>query len=458
MSKEVNGGLLDVDPYRLRDEDVLEPPQRWRQSFKYLGPGMILAAAVVGSGEVIAVPILGAKVGMAGLGLILLSCIVKLIFLEELARYAVVTGKSPLEAFSDLPGPRIFNIHLVGWLWMMYIFSVILQQGGILGTAGTVIMNFVPALDERFWAAVLVVVSCIAYLKARYDTIQNVATFLVVVFSLTAVIASVLLMFTPYRVTLADLAQGFSFAIPRESWQVAFGAFGITGLASAEIVSYHYWCLEKGYARNVGPRHDTPEWKKRAKGWISVLHKDIIVTATVFTFVTAAFYVLGAKVLHTLGILPSGLEVLKSISAVFTEIYGGWSFYLFMIGAFFAMYSTFYANAAAYARFLLDFFLRLGSIKVTSGKQRTKWSNGFTILLLVVFALGYFAIRTPVALVFLGGITGTLMIPVIAWASVYLGRKIDKGIALSAPAVCFMYICAVIVTIIGAVTLYDLIA
>lgn len=48
--------------------------------------------------------------------------------------------------------------------------------------------------------------------------------------------------------------------------------------------------------------------------------------------------------------------------------------------------------------------------------------------------------------------------PVIAGASVYLGRKIDKDITLSTPAVYFMYICAVIVTIIGVVTLDDLIA
>ena len=44
----------EPDPYRLRPEDVEEPPSSLRRALSRLGPGMVLAAAIVGSGESVA--------------------------------------------------------------------------------------------------------------------------------------------------------------------------------------------------------------------------------------------------------------------------------------------------------------------------------------------------------------------------------------------------------------------
>ena len=48
-----------------RAQPFLEPPRGFFSSLKYLGPGLILSAAIVGSGELIATTALGAKAGFA---------------------------------------------------------------------------------------------------------------------------------------------------------------------------------------------------------------------------------------------------------------------------------------------------------------------------------------------------------------------------------------------------------
>src|SRR5262245_57569821 len=54
-----------TDPYRLKPEDVIEPPRTFGAIMKRIGPGIILCASIVGSGELIATTTLGAQVGFA---------------------------------------------------------------------------------------------------------------------------------------------------------------------------------------------------------------------------------------------------------------------------------------------------------------------------------------------------------------------------------------------------------
>ncbi|MFH1741156.1 MAG: divalent metal cation transporter, partial [bacterium] len=53
---------------------VREPPQGFWASLRYIGPGFILSAALVGSGELIVTTALGAKAGYVLLWFILFSC------------------------------------------------------------------------------------------------------------------------------------------------------------------------------------------------------------------------------------------------------------------------------------------------------------------------------------------------------------------------------------------------
>src|SRR5215217_2521344 len=100
------------DPYQLRPDDVAEPPATLFESLKRIGPGIILAASIVGSGELIATTTLGAQVGYTALWVIVLSCFIKPVVQAEMGRYIIASGETGLASFNRVPGPR-FKINWV---------------------------------------------------------------------------------------------------------------------------------------------------------------------------------------------------------------------------------------------------------------------------------------------------------------------------------------------------------
>src|SRR5690242_18946908 len=72
---------------------------------KFLRPGFILSASIVGSGKLIATTVLGAKAGFAALWSIIVSCLVKVAVQLEFGRHAILTGKTAMDTFHQLPGP-----------------------------------------------------------------------------------------------------------------------------------------------------------------------------------------------------------------------------------------------------------------------------------------------------------------------------------------------------------------
>jgi len=75
------------DPYVITKAGILEPPRGWLASLKYLGPGLITSASIVGSGELIATTTLGAKAGFALMWMVFFSCFVKVAVQAEFARW-----------------------------------------------------------------------------------------------------------------------------------------------------------------------------------------------------------------------------------------------------------------------------------------------------------------------------------------------------------------------------------
>ena len=135
-----------VNPYQLRPEDIEDPPRTYVSIFRRIGPGLILASGIVGSGELIATTVLGAEAGYTLLWLIILSCFIKVVVQNELGRYAIGTGETTLEAFDRAPGPRLRASWLV-WAWFLMVMFTLLQVGGMLGGVSEVLK---PAGSPRF--------------------------------------------------------------------------------------------------------------------------------------------------------------------------------------------------------------------------------------------------------------------------------------------------------------------
>jgi manganese transport protein len=301
------------DPYALSNDAIEAPPQRLWPALRKIGPGIILAASIVGSGELLLTTSLGAEYGFVFLWLILFSCVIKVFVQLELGRYAISSGKPTLAALNDLPGLRL-GAHWLVWWWFIMLLATVFQLGAMVGGVGQALNlafprvsvwlaerfeNAWPALSETIlerpehpWAVLTAAAAIALLLSGGYRRVERVSAVLVAGVTLITVACVVFLPSLGYPVTGEDLRVGFSFdvfALPAVAIAAAFGAFGITGVGASELFAYPYWCVEKGYCRFSGVRSDDAAWVSRARGWMRVMYLDAWISMVVFTLATVAF-------------------------------------------------------------------------------------------------------------------------------------------------------------------------
>jgi Mn2+/Fe2+ NRAMP family transporter len=129
--------------------DLYEPPVHWLGILSHLGPGLIIAAAIVGSGELIATTITGAKAGLSLLWLIILGCVIKVFAQIEIGRFTLSSGIPTLSALNQVPGPRIQGRgNWLIWYWFVMWFCSIGQLGAIVGGVGQTLAMVQPVTQQ----------------------------------------------------------------------------------------------------------------------------------------------------------------------------------------------------------------------------------------------------------------------------------------------------------------------
>jgi Mn2+/Fe2+ NRAMP family transporter len=416
------------DAYHLTPEGIREPPKGWGPSLRYFGPGLILSASIVGSGELIATTALGAQAGFAILWMVIFSTLVKVAVQIELARWTISTGEPALTGYNKVP-PRFGRIGWVNILWLVLALTKILQIGGIVGgtaVAFSVLFPLPPGGDPLgftstlIWTIIVVVGSIALLYSNRYGLIERGAVLLVVIFSIVTIVIAVGLLWTPFAYTSSDILGGLTFAIPAGALGAALAMFGITGVGADEITFYTYWCVEKGYARWAGPPDGSEEWARRANGWIRVMYKDAMLSWFIYTFGTLAFFIMGAAVLQPQGLVPEGNEMITTLSRMYTDAIGEWANVLFLIGAIAVLGSTLWAAIPSWSRMYTNVLATLGVLDWQDAATRLRWIRGFTVALPIIWGAAYLFIQAPVIMVQIGGVATAIFLLAIVVAVWYL--------------------------------------
>jgi Mn2+/Fe2+ NRAMP family transporter len=479
------------DPYVLSPQAVQDPPKSLGQALRQIGPGLILAGSIVGTGELIATTHLGAKAGFTLLWLVIVSCFIKVFVQVELGRYAVSSGETTLESLRRLPGPGV----LLPWWWLFMVACTQFQLGtmvggvaqtghmvfpgvsemiaGWFGGPGSAAGDYLARRGEVPWAVFTAIVTSVLLAAGSYKHIERATTTMVVVFTLMTVGCVVLLPAAGHPVTAAQLAEGFSFQLPVAAITAAVAMFGITGVGASELIMYPYWCIEKGYGRNVGPRPADPvdprtppsaeseAWLARARGWMRVMRLDAWVSMIVYTIATLAFFLLGAAVLygHTAGGgLPGDVGgMMSALRQMYVPVLGGAaSTWFIVIGTFAVLYSTLFAATASNCRTVTDFLRINNFITVAGHDDRMRWVRRFCIAFPFLNLAIFIWIGNPVTMVLIGGVAQALTLPMIATAAVFLRyARTDKRLMPGLAWDVFLLISMLALYAVAAIGVYD---
>ena len=425
---------MPFDPYSLDPAAIEAPPTSFWASLRRIGPGMILAASIVGSGELIATTTLGAEAGFLALWIVVFSCFIKPAMQAEIGRYSIVTGETGLAGFNRLPGPR-FKVSWSVWAWAAMVIMSLFQIGAMFGGVAQVLNTLLPGVPVNAWVIILLALTLWILLGGGYERIERIATIKVALFTLLTFMAAVLLVRRSELFSAGDvLTEGFAFHLPPGAGMItAIAVFGITGVGASEIFMYPYWCVEKGYARFTGARDSSPAWLARARGWIRVMHVDILASMFIYTVATVAFYLLGAGILHPQGLVPSAKDMIPVLSKLYTETLGHWALALFYAGAIFTLYGTIFAATAAHSRVFADMVRLSGGFSHDDYPSRLRWRNRFVWMLTVVPVIFFFTFQSPVSMVKAGGYAQALMLPIIAAGSLFLRHRASPPEAQPGP-------------------------
>jgi Mn2+/Fe2+ NRAMP family transporter len=408
------------------DRAIVSPPTSLWAIVRSIGPGLILTANIVGTGELIATTRLGSQVGFTLLWFIIFSCFIKVFVQVELARYTLAEGVGSLEALNRLPGPR-FKVSWVLWLWFFMYLGTLCQVSGMIGGIAELLADRSDVWAHRGWAAGIAVATAALLVGGRYGLVERVSTGMVVLFTFSNLLAVLLLQHSALRLTGADLAAGLSFRLPEEII-TAFAVFGITGVGAAELIYYPIWCLEKGYARSVGPRDDSPEWYARARGWLRVMRYDAWLSMVMYTVATLSFYLLGAAILHRQGLTVGNTDAIDTLGRMYVHALGDGGLWLFYIGAFMVLYSTLFVSTASNARLAADAGRLAGLFTFRSPAERLRIVRWGVIILPIATMLVYVRFESLVTLVLIGGVAQAMMLPFLAGGAVYFHRRAPEGL------------------------------
>jgi Mn2+/Fe2+ NRAMP family transporter len=450
-----------------------------------MGPAIVVTGSVIGSGELINVPKQAATFGFVLFWAVIISCVIKYFLQVELGRFCLVHNQTTIQAFNNCPGPKFRGTSWVGILYMFGYTASMVTLTGILGATAGIFQTLMPLesilplqhfvtssndpslLEEalriaskNIWAGLTLLVIMLILWRGLYGELEKLVTILVAGFSLSVVLALFLVQTSPYSLSANDIFSGLKFSLGSVNRDAAAFAvvslLGALGTTANELFMYPYWILEKGYAQHLGPR-DSDGWVERARGWLRVLRLDTASATLLATVITAAYYLVASAVLHERVVrnemkVPEGMDVVEQISAIFTEIYGPWSYWIFMFGGFCTLFSTLVVVTAATGRMWSDLLSSMGWIDWENESSRRRCNRTFQTIYLTAFLLiEVFVNIPPGQRVIIGQyINGLVNTPLIMFGICWLAFHTDRRVRMSRfTAVMLFATVAVILTCLG---------
>lgn len=334
---------------------------------KWWGPGILWAISSVGSGSILFTPRIGSEYGYGFLWLLLMVCFLMWIMIREAGRFSVVTGRTVLDGFSTLPGPR-------NWaLWLIFIpqlFAASVGVAGLSALAGSALKTILPG-ELAFWSIALLWSSIFLVGFGGYKWVSRVAQIFALIMVVVTFLAAV-----QSKPDGQDLVAGLAPTIPN-NLDIPFILpwVGTILAGSMGILWYSYWVSTKGYGGAVGELQkgeniDEVEEEGRTdkdyyaaiaslKAWMRTMSNTALIGVLIGTLTITSFLVLGVELLKPEGVVPSGVDVALQLTKLLSEIWGSLGYWVMMMAIIVILGGSVIANQDGWARSFADITLLL---------------------------------------------------------------------------------------------------
>ncbi|MGW9498102.1 Nramp family divalent metal transporter [Streptomyces prasinus] len=375
-----------------------------KSSWRYIGPGIVVAATGVGAGDLVATLIAGSSFGYTLLWAAVIGCLVKISLAEAAGRWHLATGRTLFDGWASLGR------------WTTYFFGFYVVVWGFVYGAAAMSSSALPlqalfpdVMDLEWWGIACALVGLAFVWFNRYAVFEKVMTVLVgVMFAVTVYLA------VRVAPNLGDAFAGLLPVLPDADDSVLYtlGLIGGVG-GTITLAAYGYWVNAKGWTNT---------------GWMRVMRLDNRVAyVTTGIFVVAMLFV-GAELLHSAGLaLEKGDQGLVQLSGILEDRYGTATAKFFLIGFFATSFTSLIGVWHGVSLMFADFVAR-GRRKVTvstgeaiaSGRPEKSWPFRAYLLWLTFPPMILLFQGQPFRLIILYGVLGAAFMPFLALTLLWL--------------------------------------
>lgn len=322
------------------DGESLEYPESsWSGFFRnHFGPSLLWALISIGGSHIVLAPTVGSFYGLFGVWIFVFVYLVKYGGWELGIRYNYGVGRNPVDAYSDLPGPK-------NWaLWMTVLVFTVFYTGITASVAaGATALALAVAPGELAFIqmyAALLGLAALLVLVARYSLLEKV----LMVF--TVALGALLVLGAVAGPPSAAVAAETTFGVPDVTGALFVGLFAAvagfapTGFSTSILIGSWSMAKEQGARalREKGVDPSDERYHEYIRAWIRTGRRDFNIGYAFSLLLAVAMILLATNVLYPEPIQDENFEV--ALGEILGDSFGDWAFWAVIVGGFAALYST----------------------------------------------------------------------------------------------------------------------
>ena len=370
---------------------------------KLAGPGLVVAATGIGSGDVVSATVAGANYGVVLLWAIAVGAFFKFVLNEGIARWQLATGTTALEGWAEHLPPWVtiyFGVYLVVW--------TVAVSAALTNATGLGIATLTGGAITQPWGAVLHSLIGFAFVvRGGYTGFEKLMKLLVGIMGFSIVFCAAMTLHDPLAVLQGLLVP----TIPPQSGMYVLSIVGGIG-GSITILSYNYWMREEGLsgARDLG----------YVRGDIGVAYFfTAIFGMSILLIANQAFFVGGTRLTDAQAV-PRMAQMLGTVIGPF----GSWAY---AVGFWAAVFASLLGVWQSVPYLYADFYGILRKLPREARSELTKVTSlpyRVALVFITLVPLPFAFTGRPLFIIVTYTIVGSLFIPFLAATLLYLNTRI----------------------------------
>lgn len=368
---------------------------------RLIGPGLLVAAAGIGAGDIVSATLAGAAHGVTLLWAVGLAAFLKCFLNEGIARWQLATDTTALEGWST---------HLPWWVrayFAVYLVIWTVSVGAALTSAcGLGIATLTNGAIRRSWGAVAhSVIGGALVIVGGFSGFEKVMKVLIATMFFSIIACAALTFHDPGAVLTGLFVPG----LPDGAGSSVLSVLGGVG-GSIAMLAYNYWLREE---QMTGAR------------WVGFVRTDIAIAYIFTALFGMSIMIVANQAFHVAGVQITNAQAVTKMADTLGAIIGPVGFYVYSIGFWAAVFASLLGIWQSVPYLFADYY---GLLRKYARDERdrltavTSTPYRLALLFITCVPIPFAFIDQPLIIIRTFTIVGSLFIPFLAATLLYLNN------------------------------------